>query len=199
MIVIGLTGSFATGKSTVAGMFKELGARVLDADTIAHDLIRPGRDCWRKIVHCFGPDILNRNQSINRDKLAKIVFRKRQDLRKLEEIIHPLVVREIAGRLGKIENSRKNEIVVIDAPLLIEVGLAKKVDTLIVVKLNRTEQIARALKQKGISRAQILKRIRSQLPLSKKIAIADYVIDNNRRKNDTRRQVKKIWEEIKNG
>jgi len=199
VIVIGLTGSFGTGKSTVARMFKELGARVLDADTIAHDLIRPGRDSWRKIVHCFGPDILNRNQSINRDKLAKIVFRKRQDLRKLEQIIHPLVVREIARRLGKIENSRKNEIVVIDAPLLIEVGLAKKVDILIVVKLNRTEQIVRALKQKGISRAQILKRIRSQLPLSKKIAIADYVIDNNGRKNDTRRQVKKIWEEIKNG
>ena len=199
MIVIGLTGSFGTGKSTVARMFKELGARVLDADTIAHNLIRPGRDSWRKIVRWFGPDILNRNQTINRDKLAKIVFRKRQDLRKLEEIIHPLVVREIAGRLGKIENSRKDEIVVIDAPLLIEVGLAKKVDTLIVVKLNRIEQIARSLKQKGISRAQILKRIRSQLPLSKKIAIADYVIDNNGRKNDTRRQVKKIWEEIKNG
>ena len=199
MIVIGLTGSFGTGKSTVARMLKELGARVLDADTIAHDLIRPGRNCWRKIVHCFGLDILNKNQSINRDKLAKIVFKKRQDLRKLEEIIHPLVIREIAARLGKIENSRKNEIVVIDAPLLIEAGLAKKVDTLIVVKLNRTGQIARALKQKGISRAQILKRIRSQLPLSKKIAIADYVIDNNRRKNDTRRQVKKIWEEIKNG
>ena len=199
MIVIGLTGSFGTGKSTVARMFKELGARVLDADTIAHDLIRPGRDSWRKIVHWFGRDILNRNQSINRDKLAKIVFRKRQDLRKLEQIIHPLVVREIARCVRKIENSRKNEIVVIDAPLLIEVGLAKKVDTLIVVKLNRTEQIARALKQKGISRAQILKRIRSQLPLSKKIAIADYVIDNNGRKNDTRRQVKKIWEEIKNG
>lgn len=199
MIVIGLTGSFGTGKSTAARMFKELGAKVLDADTIAHDLIRPGRDSWRKIVHWLGPDILNRNQSINRDKLAKIVFRKRQDLRKLEQIIHPLVVREIAGRLGKIENSRKNEIVVIDAPLLIEVGLAKKVDILIVVKLNRIEQIARALKQKEISRTQVLKRIRSQLPLSKKIAIADYVIDNNGRKNDTRRQVKKIWEEIKNG
>ena len=199
MIVIGLTGSFGTGKSTVARMFKELGARVLDADTIAHNLIRPGRDSWRKIVHWFGTDILNRNQSINRDKLAKIVFRKRQDLRKLERIIHPLVIREIAGRLRKIENSRKDEIVVIDAPLLIEAGLAKKVDTLIVVKLNRTEQIARSLKQKGISRAQILKRIRSQLPLSKKIAIADYVVDNNGRKNDTRRQVKKIWEEIKNG
>jgi len=199
VIVIGLTGSFGTGKSTVARMFKELGARVLDADTITHNLIRPGRDSWRKIVRWFGPDILNRNQTINRDKLAKIVFRKRQDLRKLEEIIHPLVVREIAGRLGKIENSRKDEIVVIDAPLLIEVGLAKKVDTLIVVKLNRTEQIVRSLKQKGISRAQILKRIRSQLPLSKKIAIADYVIDNNGKKNDTRRQVKKIWEEIKNG
>lgn len=199
MIVIGLTGSFGTGKSTVARMFNQLGARVLDADTIAHNLIRPGRDSWRKIVRWFGPDILNRNQTINRDKLAKIVFRKRQDLRKLEEIIHPLVVREIAGRLGKIENSRKDEIVVIDAPLLIEVGLAKKVDTLIVVKLNRTGQIARSLKQKGLSRAQILKRIRSQLPLSKKIAIADYVIDNNGKKNDTRRQVKKIWEEMKNG
>ncbi len=199
MIVIGLTGSFGTGKSTVAGMFREFGAKVLDADSIAHKLLCPGTNSWRKIVHWFGTAILNRNQSINRDKLAKIVFRKRQDLRKLERIIHPLVIREIASRLRKIENSRKDEIVVIDAPLLIEAGLAKKVDTLIVVKLNRTEQIARSLKQKGISRAQILKRIRSQLPLSKKIAIADYVIDNNGRKNDTRRQVKKIWEEIKNG
>ena len=199
MTVIGLTGSFGTGKSTAARMFKDLGARVLDADIIAHNLIRPGRDCWRKIVHCFGRDILNRNQTINRDKLAKIVFRKQQDLRKLEEIIHPLIVGEIASRLRKIENSRKDEIVVIDAPLLIETGLAKKVDILIVVNLNRVRQKARVLKQKRISQDQILKRIRSQLSLSKKIAIADYVIDNNGKKNDTRRQVKKIWEEIKNG
>ena len=199
MIVIGLTGSFGTGKSTAAEMFKDLGARVLDADIIAHNLIRPGRDCWRKIVDCFGRDILNRNQTINRGRLARIVFRKRQDLRKLDKITHPLVIREITSRLGKIENSRKDEIVVIDAALLIESGLAEKVDILIVVKLNRAGQIARVLKQKGISREQILKRIRSQLPLSKKIAIADYVIDNNGTKNNTRRQVKKIWEEMKNG
>ena len=120
-------------------------------------------------------------------------------MRKLERIIHPLVIREITARLRKIQHSSKNNIVVIDAPLLIEAGLDKKVDILIVVKLKRAGQIIRALRQKRVPRAQILKRIKSQLPLSEKIALADYVIDNNGRRNDTRRQVKKIWEEMKNG
>ena len=117
---------------------------------------------------------------------------------KLEGIIHPRVIREIVNRLSRIKHKAKNSVVIIDAPLLIEAGLKKKTDKLIVVKLNRERQLARMLKKSNLSRSQILKRISRQMPLSKKIAMADYVIDNNRGLRRTAAQVKKIWEEIKN-
>jgi dephospho-CoA kinase len=197
VIVLGLTGSLGAGKTTVARMFSKLGARVLDADKIAHKLIGPGMKGWRAIVLWLGKDILNKNQTVNREKLAEIVFKNKKDLKKLEKIIHPLVIGEIKKYLDR--NKTKNRVVIIDAPLLIEAGLKKKVDKLIVVKLDRKKQIARVLRQSRLSGGQILRRIKLQLPQSKKIAMADYIIDNNGNIKNTASQVKKIWREVKNG
>ncbi|MEA3328517.1 MAG: dephospho-CoA kinase [Candidatus Omnitrophota bacterium] len=199
MMVVGLTGSLGTGKTTAAKMFAGLGAKVLDADKIAHGLIQPDTKAWEQIVVLFGRNILNKNQTISRGKLGSIVFNNKRYLKKLESIIHPLVIRKITKSLERISHKRKIKVVVIDAPLLIEAGLKKKVDKLIAVKLDQKSQITRSLKKPNLSQRQILKRIALQIPLSKKITMADYVIDNNKGLKNTASQVKKIWEEIKNG
>ena len=198
MIIVGLTGGWGTGKTTVARMFARLGAKILDADRISHSLIRPDTKSWKAIVLLFGKDVLNGNRTINRKKLGKIVFENKKYLKKLERIIHPLVVEEITKRLARIKHKSKNDLIIIDAPLLIEAGLQKQVDKLIVVKLERKRQIARLLKKSDLSRSQMLKRIALQMPLSRKTAMADYVIDNNRGLKNTANQVRRIWEEIKN-
>jgi dephospho-CoA kinase len=188
-MVIGVTGSLGSGKTTVARMFALLGARVIDADRIAHRLLRPGSGVYRSIIKNFGPGILAEDKTIERRRLARLVFDNPRLLRKLNRIVHPAVTVSIRK---KIAGSKKT-IFVLDAPLLIEAGLKKEVDVLIVVKSARKKQIERLLKKRICNKAQILKRIRSQMALSKKMRLADFIIDNDGSKTKTRMQVKRIY------
>ncbi|MCM8799393.1 MAG: dephospho-CoA kinase [Candidatus Omnitrophica bacterium] len=171
-MVIGITGSFGTGKSTVAKIFKSLGAKLIDADKIAHEFVSPYR----------------------RRELKDIVFKKKAYLELICKILHPLIISKIKKELKKL-NPKKN-IIVIDAPLLIETGLDRIVDYLVVVKTKRSIQIERIKKKTGLKEKDILRRIRFQIPLKKKVSLADFVIDNNSSIPNTKKQIIKIWEKI---
>jgi dephospho-CoA kinase len=191
-IILGLSGAFGSGKSTVAGMFRSLGIEVIDADKIAHSLIRPGTRVYKKVISAFGRGILKKSGKIERGKLGKIVFADKKALIRLNSIIHPQVIK-IMGQRIKIARAK---IIVLDAPLLIEAGLKDAVDKLIIVRISRQMQIKRIRAKMHLSRSQILKRIRCQLPLGAKLRLADFIIDNNGRLDETRRQVERVWREL---
>jgi len=188
-VVIGITGSFGSGKTTVARYFKSLGACVFDADTIAHKIIQPGSNIYKKIVDAFGCNILKKNKDIDRDRLARIVFDNKDLLNRLNKIMHPKIIKIMKER---IKNSPKN-IIVLDVPLLVEAGLRRLADKLIVVKTTRQKQIERILKYKrSLKKTDILKRIKHQMPISYKVRLADFVIDNSKTLEETKKQVGKI-------
>ena len=192
MLIVGLTGSLATGKSTVADMLRELGAKVLDADKMAHHLMRPGAPCFKSIVRSFGRGILGRG-TIDRKKLASIVFNNGAALQKLEEIIHPRVIKKIKAELIRLEKAGRTQVVVIDAPLLMEAGLHRVADVIVVVKATQSQQIERAAKHLRITTSEAVRRIRAQMPLKEKVRLSDFVITNTTDLNQTRQRVQMVW------
>ena len=197
MVIIGITGGMGTGKTTVAKMFACFGAKIIDADKIAHSVIRPESDVWRKLLEAFGKEIFNKDGTINRRKLAEIVFRKEpHKLEELNSIVHPEVIDII---LGRIQDAAENgaDAVVIDAPLLIEAGLETVVDKLVVVTAKRKTQEQRSRIQLKLNSEEIRARISAQIPLSEKEKGADYIIDNNGSLENTLKQAREIWEGIK--
>ena len=192
-VILGVTGTFGSGKSTVANMFKSFGAELIDADKIAHRVIRPGSEIYKKIINAFSRSILKKNKTIDRKKIAKVVFKDKKLLQKLNRIIHPEVIKIIENQIC----ASTKDIVVLDAPLLIEAGLERLVDKLIVVSIHKKKQIERALKKASLSEADILKRIKAQIPLKDKIRLADFVIDNNGTIKATKKQIqelrRKLW------
>ena len=196
MLLVGLTGGIATGKSLVSQILKELGAYIIDADKIARQVVEPEKPAWFEIVKFFGRDIINKDKTINRKRLGEIIFNDPVKKRKLEEIVHPKVIEE-ENRLVK-EYGRKNPngIVIIDAALLIEAGSHKRVDKLIVVYADKETQFKRLSERDGLSRADAEKRTASQLPLDKKVKMADFVIDNSKGIEETRRQTIDIFNKL---
>jgi dephospho-CoA kinase len=192
-LIIGITGSLACGKSTVAKLFAYGGRKLIDADKIAREALTPGTFCYKKIISAFGKGILDKNRKIDRKILSCIVFNNEASLKKLNSIVHPQVINIIKK---EILNSGKRDIV-LDAPLLIEAGLRKIVGKLIVVRVDKNKQIQRARIKTSLGRVDILKRIRSQIPLHVKLGFADFIIDNNGSIKETEKQVaqirRKLW------
>ncbi len=195
MIVIGVTGGLGTGKSTVARMFGELGAVVLDADRVAHEVMEPKRLAWRRLVKAFGTKVLNEDRTINRKQLAARVFRDAEARRKLEAIIHPPVLRRIKQQLHRLTRNRRVRVVVLDVPLLVETNSQSLVDTLIVVTAPPAVQRERLL-ARGFSTDEITQRTQAQWELSAKVALADAVVDNSDGLDKTRRQVRGLWSNL---
>lgn len=193
MKVIGLTGSFGTGKTFVASVFKSFGAKIVDADTIAHEAVAKGTKPHKRIVAAFGKKILDKNGEIDRTKLGAIVFSKKANLKKLDAIVHPEVIRAIRAAIA---GAGKDDVVVIDAPLLAEAGLTGIVDKLVVVAASTQNQITRCTKKFKISREEVLRRIKNQMSLKKKVTLADFVIDNDGTKAETRKIVKNVWRKM---
>lgn len=192
-MVIGVTGGFCTGKSKVTGMLGKFGVRVIVLDKLAHKALKRGTESFDKIISEFGKDILVRN-SIDRLLLAKKVFGSKKKLARLNSIVHPLVIREMQELINKFSKSHKT--IVVEAPLLFEASLRDYFDYIIVVKTDKSTQIRRAVKKTGLNRIDILKRINSQLPLAKKVKMADFIIDNNGSLGNTYKQTKKIWQHL---
>jgi len=190
-MIIGITGSFGSGKSTVARAFKKFTkGSIIDADKIAKDLEKPNKILWKKIVGEFGKKIL-KNKEIDRKRLADIVFSDDRKLKRLNKITHPYIIKEIKKRI----RSSNREFMILDVPLLIEADMLKMVDKLVVVKTNSKILVKRLAK--SYSKGEVLNRIRSQLSLKKKMESADYFIDNGKSLKDTGYQVIKILKNMK--
>ncbi|MEA2087905.1 MAG: dephospho-CoA kinase, partial [Candidatus Caldatribacteriota bacterium] len=194
-LIVGLTGGIVGGKSTVASMFKNLGAKIIDADKLGHSVILPNKPVWKKIVKIFGKDILQNDLTIDREKLGKIVFANQILLKKLNEITHPEITKIIKKEinLGKNKTHNQKKIIIIDAALIYEAKIDGLMDKIIVVYIDEDEQIKRLIKRNNLSKDEALQRIKSQMPIEEKIKMADYVIDNSSSLDKTREQVEKIW------
>ncbi len=195
--VIGLTGNIATGKSTVARMLKDLGATVIDADRVAHEVMRAGTPVHRAVVGAFGPEVLRPDGEIDRARLGAIVFSDPQALARLEAIVHPAVLEEVARRIA----AALTPVVVVEAIKLIESGMADTFDALWVTTCPAEEQVRRLMADRGLSRRDAEQRVRAQPPQEAKIARADIVISTDGSLEETRTQVEAAWrallEEIK--
>jgi len=196
MILIGLTGGVATGKSTVAAMFARCGAMVIDADVLARQVVEPDKPAWREIVKTFGKAVLNPDRTLNRQQLGSIVFASPAKRKQLECIIHPRVAREQQRLTREAARNNPHPIVIYDVPLLFEAGIDKRVDITIVVTADRDTQIARLNKRNGLSRAEALRRIKSQMPLAQKRRQADHVIDGTSKKADLFRRIKALHKQF---
>jgi dephospho-CoA kinase len=197
MILVGLTGSVATGKSTVATMFKQCGATVIDADLLARQVVEPGKPAWRAIVKLFGKAILKPDRSLDRQAIGNIVFRNRTKRRQLECIIHPRVAREQQRQVRLIAKRKPHAVILYEVPLLFEAGVDTRVDKIVVVTADRTTQIARLKKRNGLSRVEALRRISSQMPLSKKIQQADHVLNGTAPRSTLRKQVGRLFRSLR--
>ena len=194
-LIIGLTGGIVSGKSTVAKMFKDLGAKIVDADELGHKVILPHKPAWKKIVRLFGKDLLKEDLKINRKKLGRIVFNNQNLLKKLNEITHSEIIKLIKKEIKSIKDKtdKKDDILIIDAALIYEAKIDNLMDKIIVVYINEEKQIERLMERNNLSAQESLKRIKSQTPLKEKVKMADYVIDNSNSLDKTKEQVKKIW------
>ena len=197
MLRVGLTGGLASGKSTVAAFFRELGAFHVDADLIARELLAPGGGAVREVIGRFGGDIVGADGAIDRKALAAIVFGDPRALADLNALVHPKVREEIARRIAAHESrASASAVALVDAALLVESGIHRDFDALIVVTCREETQVARAVARGGLSEDEARARLAAQAPLQEKLAAADYVIDNESSLDDTKRQVRAVWEEL---
>ncbi|MBO0725051.1 MAG: dephospho-CoA kinase [Blastocatellia bacterium] len=197
MLKIGLTGGIATGKSYVLSVLSELGCEVIDADTVAHLAIEQGRPAYFDIIDHFGRDILNEDGSINRAALGAIVFTNKNARERLNEIVHPRVYEAQAEWFEKVARRDPDAIAVVDAALMIETGSYRRFDKIIVVHCDPELQLQRLIERNGFTREQAQARISTQAPSEEKLKYADYSIDTSNRFEDTRRQVEKVYEELR--
>ena len=190
-IVIGLTGSIATGKSTVASMFMDLGIPVIDADRIAREVVEPGEEAYKKVVEAFGEEILLEDRSLNRPKLGRIVFSDEEKRNQLNSIVHPAIrKRMLEKRDAYLKKGER--CVVLDIPLLFESKLEHFVDKIIVVYVDENVQLKRLLERNQLTKEEALQRIRSQMPVKDKLELADAAIDNNGTIEHSFKQLKEI-------
>lgn len=195
MYVIGLTGNIATGKSTVCSILEQLGARVIDADQIAHAVLKRGTPAWRSVVEAFGYDILQYDGTVDRRKLGGVVFGNPAKLRTLERITHPAVGTELALLVRNALNAPDagEQVVVVEAVKLYEAGMHEYMDALWVVTAPPAEQKRRLMQERGMSESEAEARLRSQPALDEKVERADVVIDNGGSIEETRVQVMRAF------
>jgi dephospho-CoA kinase len=187
MLRVGLTGGIGCGKSSVVEMLREMGVPVIEADDLVHELSRAGEAVHEEIVEAFGREILAENGEIDRARLAGIVFGSPEKLERLNRIVHPRVLERTERWMG--ERRREGaQLVVVEAPLLVEAGFHRRLDRLVVVWCRPEQQIER-LSGRGMSGEEARQRIAAQMPAEEKMRLADYLIDNSGTRDQTRRQV----------
>ncbi|HET7893020.1 MAG TPA: dephospho-CoA kinase [Candidatus Sulfotelmatobacter sp.] len=214
MLKVGLTGGIAAGKSVVGEMFVALGARLVQADRIAHSLMQPGEAVYNEVVRHFGREILNRDGSVNREKLAEAAFGKVSAsaggpasgvpparIGELNRIVHPGVIRSQEAWMEEMGRQDPHAVAIVEAALLLEAGAGKRFDRLVVVTCSEDQRVARfAARQKidlDAARKEVARRMAAQLPDEEKIKAADFVIDNSSSLEQTREQVRHVWEKLR--
>ncbi|MDQ2774972.1 MAG: dephospho-CoA kinase [Acidobacteriota bacterium] len=197
MIRVGLTGGYATSKTFVASELERLGCHVIYADVLGHTVLEPGGAAYNPAVELFGSEILDKQGAIDRRKLAGIVFQSPELLEKLTGIVHPAVFRLEEQTLHNFAKTDPLGIAVIEAAILVETGRYKLLDRLIVTACDEQTQIARGMKRDRATREEVLARLRKQLPLEEKKLHAHYVIDTSGEKEETVRQVKAVYADLR--
>jgi dephospho-CoA kinase len=197
MLIVGLTGGVASGKSVISQILKEEGATLIDADQIARDLVEPHTPAWKELKKIFGEEILDPDGFIHRKKLAAKVFSDPEQRSLLTQILHPRIKEEMDRRVKEIGQKDPEAMIVIDAALLVELGEYRKMDKLIVVASTENQQIERLGTRDGLGKEEAKKIISSQVSLEEKLKLADFVIWNQGSLEETRRETKKIFEELK--
>ncbi len=196
MRVIGLTGSIASGKSTVAKMLAEKGVYLIDADLLAREVVEPDQPAWQEIVDWLGESILRPDRQIDRAKLADFVFNDRQMLEKLNNIVHPRVSSRFMLLSERIKEKDPDAVIVYDVPLLIEAGMQDIVDLVLLAYVPREVQLARLQSRDGLNRSGAELRLKAQMPLEEKKKYADVIIDNSGSLAETSRQVDQFWNKL---
>jgi dephospho-CoA kinase len=208
MLKVGLTGGIAAGKSVVGKMFVGLGACLVQADRIAHALMQPGEAVYNEVVRHFGGEILNRDLSVNRAKLAELAFgpatepesQRKSRIEELNRIVHPAVIRSQEEWMHEMGRQDPHAVAIVEAALLLEAGAGKRFDRLIVVTCSEEQRVTRfAARQKidlEAARKEVLRRMAAQFPDEEKIKAADFVIDNSGTIDQSREQVHRVWEKL---
>lgn len=196
MKIIGLTGGIASGKTTVSNILQELGGWVIDADKIAKEIVEKGKPAYKDIVDYFGKEILLGNGEIDRKKLASIVFYDPVALEKLNQFTHPRILEVIDGKTNYLMQNHPEDVIIIDAALLIETGLKDKVDEVWLVIVPVEIQRQRLMQRDGLTLSEADRRINAQMPVEDKIPFADRLIYNSGSLEELIKQVKKIWEMV---
>jgi len=197
MVLVGLTGGIATGKSTVSRLFVECGAHLVDADVLAREVVGPGTPALQEIVNAFGPQMLRPDGTLDRDRLGHAVFGDAKQLTRLNAIVHPYVAIEQERRCQKIAAQAPHAVIIYDAALLIEAKAHTRMDRIIVVTADEQTQVDRLKARNHLSMEEARKRIAAQMPLSEKVKVADYVIDGTLTPEEVRKEVQRVYDELK--
>ncbi|MBU4304212.1 MAG: dephospho-CoA kinase [Candidatus Omnitrophica bacterium] len=196
MIVIGLTGGIASGKTVTAKMFRRRGVRVLNADTIAHRALYKNASCYAAIVRAFGKSILGPGGAISRKRLADIAFAGKENYDLLCSIVYPRLFGDIEKKIKEYRRQKSVKAVVVEAAILIESGFYRRVDVTLLVRAPEKLCRMRLMKNKRMSLLQVIRRMKFQLPLREKNKYADYVIDNSGDLKYTKQQVEMLWKRL---
>lgn len=200
MLRVGLTGGIACGKSTVGKMFSDLGAHLIEADTIAHELYRPGEPVYKELVDKFGPEIIREDEEIDRARLASIAFDGGR-VEELNKIVHPAVIRRQEQWMRQIGGKEPYAVAMVEAALILEAGARGRFDKIIVVTCKPEQKVTRYAQRLGIpesaARGEVERRSKAQLSDDEKVRRADFVIDNSGSLELTRQQVERIYAELK--
>lgn len=191
-LLVGLTGGIATGKSTVSELLRMLGGVIIDADQLAREVVEPGQPALAEIAREFGPSVIDAGGRLDRKAMGALVFADSAARQRLETIVHPRIRQRLARRLADLTEEGFRGLVVFDAPVIVESGFYREMDTLVVVTADEACQLARLMARERIPRDEARRRIGSQLPLAEKVKLADYVIDNSGDRAATEAQVRRV-------
>ncbi|HET7481575.1 MAG TPA: dephospho-CoA kinase [Actinomycetota bacterium] len=195
MLVVGLTGGIGSGKSTFASLLAERGAQIIDADLLGRDALKPGEPGWHEVVETFGDEILTPySMEIDRARLAEIVFGDKAKLAALNAIVHPIILGKIADGLDRLRNS--DAVVILDAALIVELGLAESVDLIIVVTASEATRKKRLVTRRGMTEADVLARMGSQASEDELLAAADVVVRNDGAIEDLVDRADEVWKDL---
>jgi dephospho-CoA kinase len=195
--LVGLTGGIASGKSTVATMLRELGAKIINADDLARAIVQPGKEAWKEIVAAFGTEVLRPDRAIDREKLRTTIFQDTAARKRLDSITHPRI-RALAQARAQELAAKGAAIVIYEAPLLFENEAHLWLRPVILVACDDFLQRRRLKARDRLNDAEIEQHIKAQMPLSEKRALADFVIENNGDLEDLKKQVKEVWTKLAN-
>jgi dephospho-CoA kinase len=195
-MIYGLTGGIATGKSTVANMLRELGAYIIDADQVSRQVVEPNQLGAKRIQKHFGSELFTIDGQLKRDKLAQIIFRDSKARYQLNDLLHPLIMKEMQRQTDEILKQVPDALIIWDIPLLFEENLTNFVQKVIVVYVPQEVQRVRLQSRNNLNQEEVESRIQSQLSIEEKKSLADYLIDNSGTVQQTKRQVVALWNHL---